>query len=577
MRVESLKLTRFRSIETAEIQFSGCTAVVGENNSGKSSVLRALRVFFLPQEEAAAVREGRHKYSSKSFSRIELEFSAVAADPAFTPVTENDRLAIRLTITQAGNFTFHFRYQGSYLPAPDNILDTVKKYVEFILVPPNRNIADLDWGQESLLKVAAGAYIEKALSARDHVTSKFLEAARYVENNVLRRLSRDMVQHYHVNHGISFDIRYREGVSYKDFLVSLAVMTVENGSSFDISECGSGVHSLAAIALYRVMAQLHSKSLLIAIEEPETNLHPQAQREVLSQILAAAGQDTGLQFLITTHSTVIVDGLEHHDIALVRKDKSDQRGFKSFITQIPRSFWQRHDLQEFQYYRFHRYRNSEFFFSRLVIVVESATDADVVRALLLQKGIDLSQKGVSVINLDGVENIKYLYHLLNDLKIPSLYIVDKDYFVPYVNGESDASRGSDGFPKYRYEWKTSSLIASVVKSTSERDRLLDLLKKNHSRALDVLERYGFICMKYSLEVDLVASDTARQLFFNALGIAAPLQKPETLLVQYKKKIKQARLLLHVVDRTPHKNLPHSFKRIKRVIPQLIERYCHVSG
>src|SRR5690606_515829 len=88
-------------------------------------------------------------------------------------------------------------------------------------------------------------------------------------------------------------------------------------------------------------------------------------------------------------------------------------------------------FQEERYYNFHSYRNSDFFFSRLVILCEGTIDAAIVKQLLAQGGYDLDLIGVSVMNLDSVDNLRYPLHLLDNLAIPRLLIVDKDCFLPY--------------------------------------------------------------------------------------------------------------------------------------------------
>ena len=46
MRLKYLKLKNFRGYRDGEIKFSDLTAFVGKNDSGKSTILEALDVFF---------------------------------------------------------------------------------------------------------------------------------------------------------------------------------------------------------------------------------------------------------------------------------------------------------------------------------------------------------------------------------------------------------------------------------------------------------------------------------------------------------------------------------------------------
>jgi len=40
--------------------------------------------------------------------------------------------------------------------------------------------------------------------------------------------------------------------------------------------------------------------------------------------------------------------------------------------------------------------------------------------------------------------------------------LDKDYFIPYANDKLAASRYSDGFPKYRYDYKADCLVEELI-------------------------------------------------------------------------------------------------------------------
>ncbi len=50
---------------------------------------------------------------------------------------------------------------------------------------------------------------------------------------------------------------------------------------------------------------------------------------------------------------------------------------------------------------------------------------------------------ISILNLDGVKNLKYPFFLLKDLGIPFSAVVDKDFFTQYKNGSLVKSRAHD--------------------------------------------------------------------------------------------------------------------------------------
>ena len=403
------------------------------------------------------------------------------------------------------------------------------------------------------------------------LTPKVREATINLENLALSKIEKELENYYSLSHNFKFKIRYQNLVNYSLLLNNIVLEVNEYGKNFSVRDCGSGIQSMTIIALYRLLAYLKYNNYLLGIEEPETNLHPQAQRELIKTIKDGNGASKEVQVIFTTHSAVISDQLEHTEIVLFRKVNDDSRGMKTISHQIIQDFWTKHQLEDFKYYQFIKYRNSEFFFAKFIIIVESKNDAEVVRLLLSQSKIDIDLYGVSIINLEGVKNMKYPFYLLSYLKIPYFLILDKDYFIPYSNDDLKLSRNESGFPKYRYEFKNDSLVQELIPRQKDRDVLLSLFKTNHSKAMDFLERFNIICFHYSLEVDLVASDKASDEFYRLLEVPDADKSKKQLLVDRYKQIKKPENLLAVLRHLPHKNLPNSYKRIKKVIPKLIKQ------
>ena len=48
MRIDSIEIQNFRSLKNVTTSFESLVAIVGRNNSGKSSILQALYIFYAP-------------------------------------------------------------------------------------------------------------------------------------------------------------------------------------------------------------------------------------------------------------------------------------------------------------------------------------------------------------------------------------------------------------------------------------------------------------------------------------------------------------------------------------------------
>ena len=148
-------------------------------------------------------------------------------------------------------------------------------------------------------------------------------------------------------------------------------------------------------------------------------------------------------------------------------------------------------------------------------------------------------------------------------------ILDKDYFIPYLNDELNNSRDAEGLPKYKYEFKRGTLLSALILSASEQEKLLGLFKTNHSKALDHLEKFNIICMNYSLEIDLLCSDLAVKEMSKILNLNSAQSNRHFLLTERHKVIKDIKNILNVLEKLQVINYPNSFKRIRNRIEKII--------
>lgn len=565
MKLEKVTIEKFRAIRYSEIHVGLELALVGQNSSGKSSILRALNAFFNFDEERISFETNRHKFQKTSTALIEVEFSEVP-ELLNLPRTgpSSDRLKIRLKYKNSQSWQIFSG--GEWQAAPPEFHSELKKYVHYVYVPLKRDHEISGWGSSGLLKNAVEAWLERHTSKRDGISPRVAELGEAIKKRAFSGLSGHLRNITPLSGSFTFSLDYSKAPDYTALLKDLSLRVSERGTTVDLEDCGSGTQSVTALALYSYLAELRGTKYILGIEEPEQNLHPQAQREMLSNL-----RKLPLQVLFTTHSTVILDELRHHEVVLCRKRTSSTRGIETTTTQLPHTFWIQNRLDESRYYQFHKQKNSDFFFSNFVILTESPIDSEIISNLLAKAGVNPKDFGVAVVCVDGVTSLPHVYHLLKALKISFATIVDKDFFVPYLNQQLDESRDARGFPKYKKEYKNEILLPAMIPDSSERLDLLRLLNNNHSRAMDILERHNIFCFKWSMEIDLINSSRAREMLYTSLNIPKHLQTTRALLVEKKKVIKKLETIYPVVDALEPSNLPNSYKRIRKSVPDLIRR------
>ena len=87
----------------------------------------------------------------------------------------------------------------------------------------------------------------------------------------------------------------------------------------DLADKGTGVRGGLIIAMLRHLAHVGRRSLLFAVEEPESFLHPAAQ-ERLREDLEALAERSDVSLLVTTHSPYIVSRRPEARVFAVDKD-----------------------------------------------------------------------------------------------------------------------------------------------------------------------------------------------------------------------------------------------------------------
>ena len=571
MKIEKVEISKFRSIEKGTFQFDKIAAIVGQNNSGKSAIMRALNSFFNPDDEITHFLSGTNLYTSKrTIPRIKLTFNSVPQKPIYQPFITNGTITIEQKFTKIKNrLEYSILLNGALQLAQEALITELLNDVQFVLIPTERGVKNKGQEELGVLKKLLDTFFTAHTAKRDTLSPKVKTAFNYLKKNALQKVSKGIEDKYLASKGFQISIDSRLSLSYELFISDLVIKIIEEDREFKLEECGSGIQSLVTISVHRYLAELNHTNYIIGIEEPEINLHPQAQKELVFALIDEVSTND-VQIVFTTHSTVLIDELDHTKIVLVKKEKDDKRSFKTALYQLDSNFWANYNMQVLQYDKFHKFRNSEFFFANHVIVTESPTDSEVFRNLLKRKGIIIEKLGISILELSGITSLKYAFYLLRDLQIPKTMIIDKDFFFNYQNGTKDASRYGNGFFNYSNAFKNEVLINEIFNKPAKRNQIEGLLHTNHSKALDETLKFDVLCMKYNMEMDLVASLTAQNLFYNQLSVPQGDRNTNNLLTNFEGGLKKLSNLLYVINNIPHQNLPNSYKRLIRRFREMVK-------
>ncbi len=569
MRISKINIEKFRSIRKSEIELSQETALVGQNSAGKSTILRALNAFFNFEEEESAFKEGRHAFQKTTTTIISVDFAEVPEEcPLPRSVPGNREVKARLKFRKSA--IWQVFENGNWATANGDFHQLLSKHIRYVYVPMRRDHEVSGWNEEGLLRSVVEAWLQKYTSQRDTISPKVAELGARIQKQAFGGLSKQIRKVTPLNGDFSFALEYKTPPNYALVLRDLVLRVTEGDTTVDLQDCGSGTQSMTAFALYSYLAELQGSTYVLGIEEPEQNLHPHAQRELLQNL-----KRLPLQVLFTTHSTVMVDELDHEEIVLCRRVSSATRSIEVATTQIKSAFWAGAGFDRERYYLFYRQRNSDIFFANYIVLVESPIDGEVVKHILTGEGINSSTHAVSIYSFGGVGSLPYVFKLLRELEMNFSVIVDKDYFIPYLNDKRKTSLDTRGFPKYRKEFKAGTLLQEMLPNPADQSNLLDRFHSNHSRAMELLDGAGVYCFRWAMEVDLVASDTALDLLFDKLNVPAANRNTTELLENRSKALKKLETVLSVLRELPKRNYPHSYARIRKSLPKKIKNSANV--
>jgi putative ATP-dependent endonuclease of OLD family len=431
MHLSQMRIESFRGIDALELDFHGTTVLIGENNTGKSSVLRALAVC-LGVGSAELDLEPADFQQSASGPRpigIELGFSEDERgewkDPVFDamrPVVRSSasetatvRMRVDASLAADGAIQGSAVFQtasGEPLENPE-ALATLRRLCPMVwldadrhlgLVPPEDPANDVSDPVERKINEVYRRLAEE----RGPIAPAELEAGfeavnawidRMPEPDLLgdppRRLLRDLVQTpVNVAQGLGPHLRTRLR--------------------------GSGTQSVALLVLSGALLEargsfrLHEyASPILAVEEPESHLHPLMLTSIWSLISGLPAQK-----ILTTNSAEFLASVPLRSVRRLTRRNGN--------VELHRLREKTLGVDEMRRVTYHvRVKRGGSFFSRCWLLVEGETEFWLLPELARLCGAELHNEGVSLVEFAQC-GPGPLVKLANDLGIEWHLFVDGD-------------------------------------------------------------------------------------------------------------------------------------------------------
>ena len=454
MLLSKLKIENYRGIKDLELTLGEITVLVGENNCGKTTVLHALR---------ACLQTLRSSGRTSPFDEFDLHFDSRTSDPTTAPP-----IVITLTFEEGlpGEWSDEVEQKLggdggviALMPPDDHSRVQLRVSAEYITQDIDTTFEFLDASNKPL-----PAKNRSRLGSLQHLRPLFyLSALRYAGKEFSRtsQFWSPFVKNSQIDEAIKADIEaqleninaqiidahgtfkgVREHLGKVQELVALGgqdVVSVDavpvrvfdmlnrtqisiasaTGARLPIGRHGEGTQSLTVLMLFdaflkselaRKQGMKESKPI-VALEEPEAHLHPNAVRALWKTI-----EDIDGQKLVATHSGDLLSEVDVYSIRrLYRKNYTTQVGL------IKPNIMDERQLQKFDH--FVRRTRGELFFARVWILVEGETDVIILSGASRVLGIDLERSAVRLVEyaqvglstfIKAADSLGILWHIFSD-------------------------------------------------------------------------------------------------------------------------------------------------------------------
>jgi putative ATP-dependent endonuclease of the OLD family len=430
-----LSIRNFRSISNVAINFPPQMPVVlfGQNNAGKSNILRALNIILGEQYPKSITLEDSdyfqrdHNYAV----RITAEFRA----PLANTYSRLSWIHQRDAEPEPTTFVGMNLYGTEKWPRNEEREDCIA-----VVIEANRNLSyQLSYTSKYTLLSRVmhrfHAHLHNYESVKDALIEnfqrtkeifeqvpefqRFAESLRYDFSSALRCWS------------YKLDMDF-EAYNPLNFFHALRVQAKEGQETRAFEELGTGEQQILALCFAHAYAKAFKSGFVLAIEEPEAHLHPLAQNWLAERIKAMCSD--GVQIVLTTHSPSFLNLLCLSGMHLVYKDENITKvqchNSKTLADYCCANGADPNKCDENSVLPFYAANSSDEilkgFFARAVVIVEGPTEALALPIYLSASGLDSAEKGIAIVPVYGKGNMPRYIRLFEAFGIPTYCIFDND-------------------------------------------------------------------------------------------------------------------------------------------------------
>jgi putative ATP-dependent endonuclease of OLD family len=474
VRLRTVRIQNFRGITDLELHLDDTTVLIGENNTGKTTVLQALRYALDRLRSRRGCTFSEFDYHLADANSDPVTAPEIAITLAFAegaPDTEFRRaMNEAIIVDNEGRAHLQLRVRSSYDPkmgdfsqsweflnaegeplvgraASDEFLRMFQRTRPIFYLSALRDAAK-EFGQKSqfwapfLKGMPLASDRKEDLEAALCELNKKIIAAHGGFDGIRDRLQ-ELQKLVAVGSGNVVSVDALPARLFDVLGRAQVGIASPTDARLPVEQHGEGTQSLAVLLLFDTFVRTRLSSTydrlatpLIALEEPEAHLHPCAVRSMWRLVESLQGQR-----IIATHSGDLVA-----EVPLSALRRLQRRNGAVVAHQPDMSHFTEEDLRKLSYHV--SQTRGELLFARAWLLVEGETDVCVLTEAARILGLSLTDLGVRCVPFQATAGVEPFLKLAVQLGIAWFGLVDGDakgeYYHKvmsrYLLGSSEADR-----------------------------------------------------------------------------------------------------------------------------------------
>jgi len=353
MKLKEIFIRNFRGIKELKIQFDNTTTIlIGENNTGKTTVLEAIRKVLDRNRTSKRNVFVEHDYFSEDASGglgneilIELWFREDEKEEWPEDITQVELEEIAQIDVNSGLYSIGIRLKSTY-----DREEKISIPLWFWLGNDGSGLREISSNHTTFFKIVQFFYLDALRDANSSFSSRSIFWREFLKLDLTPQQEDTFTQQLQTlnNTILSSDTKVDELKDKLDELSSVVsndignvsiqafpekpwdlsnkatLMITTTGSQIELplERFGQGTQSLSVLMLFKAYAEIlmrrntHEEAFsILGLEEPEVHLYPQAVRSLWNFLQKELPQ----QKIITTHSTFFIQEADLRSLKLLKR------------------------------------------------------------------------------------------------------------------------------------------------------------------------------------------------------------------------------------------------------------------